>query len=69
MRTDRGWGRVYATGWLVSAGITLVAGRMWQLHLHEVEQRAEEAERTRRKRRAGGPWKNACVSPGSCMIP
>ena len=24
-----------------------VAARMWQLHLHEVEQRAEEAERTR----------------------
>jgi signal transduction histidine kinase len=47
MRTDRGWGRVYATGWVVSAGITLVAFRMWQLHLHEVEQRAEEAERTR----------------------
>ena len=47
MRTDRGWRRVYATGWLVSAGITLVAGRMWQLHLREVEQRAEEAERTR----------------------
>ena len=47
MRTDRGWRRVYATGWVVSAGITLVAGRMWQLHLREVEQRAEEAERTR----------------------
>ncbi len=47
MRTDRGWRRVYATGWVVSAGITLVAFRMWQLHLHEVEQRAEEAERTR----------------------
>src|SRR6202021_3865149 len=47
MRTERGWRRVYATGWVVSAGITLVAFRMWQLHLHEVEQRAEEAERTR----------------------
>src|SRR5882724_6723156 len=47
MRTDRGWRRVYATGWLVSAGITLVAFRMWQLHVREVEQRAEEAERTR----------------------
>lgn len=47
MRTDRGWRRFYAVGWLISAGITLVAGRMWQLHLHEVEQRAEEAERTR----------------------
>lgn len=47
MRTDRGWRRFYATGWLVSAGITLVAFRMWQLHIREVEQRAEEAERTR----------------------
>jgi len=47
MRTDRGWRRFYATGWLVSAGITLVAFRMWQLHVREVEQRAEEAERTK----------------------
>lgn len=47
MRTDRGWRRFYATGWLVSAGITLVTFRMWQLHLREVEERAEEAERTR----------------------
>jgi signal transduction histidine kinase len=45
MRTDRGWRRFYATGWLVSGGITLVAFRMWQLHIREVEQRAEEAER------------------------
>ncbi len=47
MRTDRGWRRFYAAGWLISAGITLVAARMWQLHLREVEQRADEAERTR----------------------
>src|SRR4029450_6972778 len=47
MRTDRGWRRFYAVGWLISAGITLVAARMWQLHLREVEQRADEAERTR----------------------
>src|SRR5260370_33567556 len=46
MRTDRGWRRFYAAGWLISAGITLVAARMWQLHLREVEQRALEAERT-----------------------
>ncbi len=32
---------------MVSGGITLVAFRMWQLHVHEVEERAEEAERTR----------------------
>jgi signal transduction histidine kinase len=47
MRTDRGWRRFYATGWLVSAGVTVVAFRMWQVHLREVEARAEEAERTR----------------------
>ena len=47
MRTDRGWRRSYAAGWLISAGITVVAFGMWQLHLREVEQRADEAERTR----------------------
>jgi signal transduction histidine kinase len=47
MRTDRGWQRFYAAGWLISAGVMGVTFRMWQLHLREVEQRAEEAERTR----------------------
>jgi signal transduction histidine kinase len=47
MRTDQGWQRLYAAGWLISAGVMTVAFRMWQLHLREVEQRAEEAERTR----------------------
>jgi signal transduction histidine kinase len=47
MRTDQGWRKFHAAGWLISAGVMVVAGRMWQLHLHEVEQRAEEAERTR----------------------
>jgi len=47
MRTDRNWRRVYGAGWLLSAGVTLVAFRMWHLHLREVEERAEEAERTR----------------------
>jgi signal transduction histidine kinase len=47
MRTDRRWRRLYGAGWLISAGVTLVAFRMWHLHLREVEQRAEEAERTR----------------------
>jgi signal transduction histidine kinase len=47
MRTDKGWRRFYATGWLVSAGVGIGVFRMWQLHLREVEQRAEEAERTR----------------------
>ena len=47
MRTDRGWRRFYAAGWLISAGVMAVAARIWQLHLREVEERAEEAERTR----------------------
>ncbi|MFB9831161.1 sensor histidine kinase [Actinoallomurus acaciae] len=47
MGTDHGRGWLYGTGWLISAGVTLVAFRMWHLHLREVEQRAEEAERTR----------------------
>lgn len=47
MRTDRGWRRFYATGWLVSAGITALAFRQWQAYVREVENRAEEAERTR----------------------
>ena len=47
MRSDRGRQRLYAAGWLVSAGVMAVTFRMWQLHVREVEQRADEAERTR----------------------
>ena len=47
MRTNRPRLKLHAAGWLISAGVTLVAFRMWHLHLREVEQRAEEAERTR----------------------
>lgn len=47
MRTDRGWSRFYATGWLLSVGIGVLEFRQWRLHVREVEQRAEEAERTR----------------------
>jgi signal transduction histidine kinase len=47
MRNDRAWRRFLDAGWLVSLVGMLVAGRMWQLHLREAEQRAEEAERTR----------------------
>jgi signal transduction histidine kinase len=39
--------KLHAAGWLISVGVTVVAFRMWHLHLREVEQRAEEAERTR----------------------
>jgi signal transduction histidine kinase len=47
MGTDRGRQRFYAAGWVISAGVMVVASRVWRLHLREVEQRAEEAERTR----------------------
>src|SRR6204780_2540859 len=47
MRTDRGRQRFFAAGWLISAGVMGVTFRMWQLPLREVEQRAEEAERTK----------------------
>jgi signal transduction histidine kinase len=47
MRTDRSRRGFYAAGWLISAGVMVVTLRMWQLHVREVEQRAEEAERTR----------------------
>jgi signal transduction histidine kinase len=47
MRTDRGWRRFYATGWLVSAAVAMVAGRMWQLHVRDLEERTQAAERGR----------------------
>ncbi|MGH3367607.1 MAG: sensor histidine kinase [Nocardioidaceae bacterium] len=47
MRSDRGWRRFYATGWLVSAVITSLAFRQWRAYVREVEERADEAERTR----------------------
>jgi signal transduction histidine kinase len=47
MRTDRGRRTIYAAGWVISAGVMAVTFGMWQLHVREVEQRAEEAERTR----------------------
>jgi signal transduction histidine kinase len=46
MRTDRGRQRFYAAGWLISAGVMGVTFWMWQLHIREVEHRADEAERT-----------------------
>jgi signal transduction histidine kinase len=47
MRTERSGGRLYKAGWFLSAGVMVVTFGMWQLHLREVEQRAEEAERTK----------------------
>ena len=47
MRTRQGRRAFNAAGWVISAGVMVVTVRIWQLHLREVEQRAEEAERTR----------------------
>jgi signal transduction histidine kinase len=47
MRTERARRMVYAAGaagWVV---VMVVTSRMWQLHVREVEQRADEAERTK----------------------
>jgi signal transduction histidine kinase len=47
MRTDRGWRRFYATGWLVSVVFGACAFAQWKAYVREVERRADEAERTR----------------------
>ena len=47
MRTDRGWRRFYGIGWLVSAGVGVVAFAQWHAYVREVERRAADAERTR----------------------
>jgi signal transduction histidine kinase len=47
MRTDRARRTFYAAGWVISAGVMFATFRIWQLHVREVEQRADEAERTR----------------------
>jgi len=47
MRTDRGWRRFYGAGWLASAALGVAASVQWHARMREVENRAEEAERTR----------------------
>jgi signal transduction histidine kinase len=51
MRTDHGPERFHSAlhkaAWVISAAGMATAYAMWRMHLHEVEQRAEEAERTR----------------------
>jgi signal transduction histidine kinase len=47
VRTDKGWRRFYASGWLASAILGAVAFHRWRVYVREVEHRAEEAERTR----------------------
>lgn len=46
VRTDRGWKRFYATGWIVSCLVTVAAMRQWNGRVREAEQRAAEIERT-----------------------
>lgn len=47
VRTDRGWKRFYATGWLVSALVGAAAVHQWQERVRAVEQQLEQARRTR----------------------
>ena len=51
MRSDHNLERVHSmlhkAAWVISAAGMGAAYVMWRMHLHEVEQRAEEAERTR----------------------
>ncbi|TQM13566.1 sensor histidine kinase [Pseudonocardia kunmingensis] len=47
MRTGRDRSRFYAAGWLATGVISAVAFVQWRAYVREVEQRAEEAERTR----------------------
>jgi signal transduction histidine kinase len=46
MPTDQDRRRAHAAAWLVSAAVMAVTFRMWQLHVREAEQRADDAERT-----------------------
>ena len=47
MVSEHGRRNLQKTGWVVAVGVMFVASRIWRMHLREVEQRAEEAERTR----------------------
>ncbi|HWV78360.1 MAG TPA: histidine kinase, partial [Isoptericola sp.] len=47
MATGRARERILAAGWLVSLGVAGVAVLQWRAYVREVEQRAEDAERTR----------------------
>ncbi|HIZ36145.1 MAG TPA: sensor histidine kinase [Candidatus Ruania gallistercoris] len=47
MRTDRGWKRFYATGWVVSCLIGIAAIHEWRGRMRAIEQQLFEAQRTR----------------------
>ena len=48
MRTDRGWKRFYATGWVVSCLIGIAAIHEWRGRMRAIEQQLAEAQRTRK---------------------
>ena len=54
-------------GWIVAAGVTAEVVRQREVAVRAAEERAAEAERTRRRRPAVGPATSGCGSPGSCM--
>ncbi|MDD9350428.1 sensor histidine kinase, partial [Mumia sp.] len=47
MRTDRGWKRFYAAGWLVSGLVAVAAAHQWKARMTVLEERLAEAERVR----------------------
>lgn len=47
VRTDRGWKRFYAAGWLVSGLVAVAAAHQWKGRMTEMQERLEEAERVR----------------------
>ena len=49
MRTNRGRQRFFAAGWGISAGVMIVASRLWLLHLREVVITDQEIRREDRR--------------------
>ncbi|WP_370617355.1 sensor histidine kinase [Mumia sp. Pv 4-285] len=47
MRTDRGWRRFYAAGWMVSGFVAVAAAYQWRARMTALEERLAEAERVR----------------------
>ncbi|MGC0143336.1 sensor histidine kinase [Pseudactinotalea sp. Z1732] len=47
MKTDRGWKRFYATGWLVAAVVGAVGFTEWLQRVRAVEEKLAESERAR----------------------
>ncbi|MFD1824595.1 MULTISPECIES: sensor histidine kinase [Mumia] len=47
MRTDRGWKRFYAAGWLVSGLVAVAATYQWRARMTALEEQLAEAQRVR----------------------